>query len=115
MRGYRYYAATRLRRRGARRPTLSRHVQRSSHRIGERPGDAHGIILLQARDGFAYFWCKQAVDWAAIIAQPAQGGLHGTHVSGLQNELFVSLKVINPSPLVAWCEVSRIYILSLVE
>src|SRR6266705_5329166 len=46
----------------------SRHVQCAPHRLGKRAGDAHGIILLQARNGVGDFWRKHAVDRSAIIA-----------------------------------------------
>src|SRR5205809_678274 len=93
----------------------SRQMQCAPDRIVERPCNAHGIIFLQARDSLAYLGSKYAVDGTAIIAKPAQRGLHRSNISRLHDELFVSLEVVNPSPLVPWRKVSRVYIFPLVE
>src|SRR6267378_5665037 len=90
-----------------------RHVQRSSHRIGECPCDAHGIILLEPRDGFSHLRSEYSVNGAAVITQPSQRRLHRAHISGLQDYLFVSLEVIAPSPLVAWRKVGGVQSFSL--
>src|SRR5438874_4167882 len=90
-------------------------MQRSPHGLGERSGDTHRIILLKARDGITYFWSKDAVNRAAIIAQSAQCGLHRTDIRRLHNQLFGSLEVVTPSPLVAWREISGVHVLPLVE
>src|SRR6266487_5678599 len=63
----------------------SRHMKRAPHRIVEHPGDVHGIVLLQPRDGVAYCWGKHAVDRPAIITQPSQRRLHGADVRRFEN------------------------------
>src|SRR5206468_10854810 len=96
-------------------PILLRHAQRWCQRMGKGPRAAHRIIFLQPRDGVAYLGSKYAVNGTAILAQPAQPGLHRAYASPFQNELFVGLEVVNPSPLIARRKVSRVYILPLME
>src|SRR5207253_11176808 len=62
----------------------SRHMKCAPHRIVEHPGDAHGIVLLQPRNGIGHLWSKHAVNRAAIIAPPAQCRLHSADLSRLQ-------------------------------
>src|SRR5580704_12734750 len=90
-----------------------RHVQRSSHRIGECPCDAHGITLLQPRDGFSHLRSEYAVNGAAVITQPTQRRLHGADISGLHNKLLVGLEVLTPQPLVAGGKVGVVQSFSL--
>src|SRR4029077_8073873 len=90
-----------------------RHVQHSSHRIGERSRNAHRITLLQPRNSIAYRWGKYTVDGTAVIPQPTQRRLHGAHISGLHNELFVGLEGVTPSALVAGRKIGGVQSFSL--
>jgi hypothetical protein len=85
-------------------------VQRSPHGSGKRTGHAHGIILLEPRNGVAHFWCEHAVDWSAIVAQPAQGRLHRSNISRIQNELVAALKIVNPSPGISGRKIGRVHV-----
>lgn len=85
-----------------------RHMQCPPHGIGERSCDAHGIILLEPRDGISHLWSKYAVNGAAVIAQSAQRSLHRTDIRRIHNQLFGGLEVVTPSPAISRREVGRV-------
>jgi hypothetical protein len=85
-------------------------VQRPPHGSGKRTGYAHRIILLQPCNGVAHFLGEHTVDWSAIIAQPAQGCLHRSNISRIQNELVAALKVVHPSPGISGRKISRVHV-----
>src|SRR6266513_6190860 len=63
------------------------------------------IILLKTRNCGTNLWRKDAVNRTAIIAEPAQCGLHFADITRLHNQLLRSLKIIIKTPTISWCEV----------
>src|ERR1700751_1482267 len=90
----------RLRRRS--RISGSRHMQCTSDRHCERTSYTHRIILLKPCNGLAYFRRKYTINWSAVITQATQRCLHGADIRGLCDELLPALKVVTPSPVIAW-------------
>src|SRR5438876_10907702 len=83
-------------------------MQPPPDRHGQCSSDALRVILLQRRNRVAYLIRKDAVDRAAIVAQPRQVALQRADVSGLRNQLSARFEVIKRPPVMSWRKIGCI-------
>src|SRR5689334_4761872 len=76
---------------------------------------AHGIILLKTGDSEAYLVRKQSIDPTAIVSELLQIPLQRGDISRVGHQLFVTLKIINPTPAISVGIISRAHCRHLVK
>src|SRR5437870_12612183 len=90
-------------------------TQGSPDRIGKGAGHAHGIILLQEGDGVADLRGKNAVDRAAVVAEPAQLTLHRTNIRRLRYHLLRCFEIIKPARRIPLREIDGVYFAGMMQ
>src|SRR5436853_1411287 len=85
-------------------PTLGQ-IQHTPDRNSQGASHALRVILLQTRNRVAYLIGKDAVDRAAIIAQPRQIALQRANVSRLRDQLSARFEVIKRPPAMSRCKI----------